>query len=222
MTLTIIIAKPRTARSGTGTRPARSLKGGGSAELFQEDWVGDLPAPRPAPAALLAHYLTTVSRVRVAVEARSSLRSLMLDAVRAAVAADLTQDRVRNDLRLSRPRASELFRIADLQQRLVGDGLLPHEAVSVSHLETLLPLDPCDIHRYLAEIVDRGLSVTELRRLIRARSPRAPEPAEVESVRQALGTFLRRGWEQRVHELLAAVAELSVDVPSGTRRRKEG
>ncbi len=162
-------------------------------------------------------YLEAVKAVRDAVRAARRRRVLVVSAVRAAVRAGIPQDRVRRDLGLSRPRASELHRAITLEDELVGAGVLPAPGVSISHLEALLPVPQADRLALISEIVEHQMTVSDLRRLVAThQGPPAVEARDVSAVRVHLGRFLRPGWESAVQELLRSVALLAADVPMGT------
>ncbi len=203
------------------TRTRRPPAIASPADLGPAAVQGDMWGPTTAPAEPAVNldlaYAEAVARVREALEARAGLRDLVVNAVRLAVRAGVSQDRVRQDLGLSRSRASELHRAIALEDDLVLRGILPWPGVTISHLEALLPVAQDEVHDWITEIQGRGLSVAELRREIRD-SKRAEEDLSPRSalVMRHLGRFLKSGWEAHVDELLAAVAAVADGVPMGT------
>ena len=192
--------------------------------LIQQDlWSPDLVADGSSSVEPELAYLRAVEELRQAIRAAKDRRPLLVNAVRAAVAAGITQDRMRHDLGLSRPRASELHRAIALENELIVSGILPATEVTVSHLEALLPVPDADRPALVMQVIADRLSVSALRRVLGDHGEaRADQGHEVDAIRAHLGKYLRPGWESVVPELLQRVLQLAADVPMGTSRREAG
>ena len=192
--------------------------------LIQQDlWSPDLIADGSSSAEPELAYLRAVEELRQAIRAAKDRRALLINAVRAAVAAGIAQDRMRHDLGLSRPRASELHRAIALENELIVNGILPAPEVTVSHLEVLLPVAAAERLPLVMRVIADKLSVSALRRLLDDHGePRSDQVREVSAIRAHLGKYLRPGWESAVPELLERVLQLVADVPMGTSPPEAG
>lgn len=189
-----------------------------------DDLPLDLPprtlAPTPALSPMRAYQAAVNRAVSVSAELetarksigrRAELRELRLKAVAAANAAGIPRSQLCQDLGLGRGQVSLLVRAVELDAAYRKAGVLPHPAVSLSHLEALLTVEEGAREAVVREIQAKQLTVADLRQLVKDRRPRPEDPEPIRHLRQHLGPYLRGGWERRVDELIAELRALTSD-----------